>query len=282
MVSSCGQHQLPQLKATLSTEQPDTSTQSENKANPIRNKKLLLSGGVIVGGVATCLLVIKTKKICRGLFRKNKTAEHSVAEALAEIKKLEEELEHVNASHGRLYEKHLNLQKETSSYLGRQANINGDMFEYVSTKEIPLILHKQGIKVKETIQNVKGQYKNSDKKIVHFEIDAIFLTEDSAYFLEAKTQLHRSHVDKLANHIDNFDKARFDHQQISEKINAKQMKGIITYIFDSKMPRDLSEHGKSASDYAQGAHDTAAIRILNWKEFNNKDLANLAESSVTQ
>lgn len=264
-LSGCGQY-LP--KSKLSSRLTSAPSADDSEKLPSNKKKaLLVAGGVAVGGIAaTCLLIVKTKKVCRGLLRQHDKPDSRVAEALAEIKHLKQELEHTQASHGRLYEKHLKLEKETSVYLGRQANVNGLALEYVSTKEVPLILRKLGIKVQETIQNVNGQYRNSDKGIVHFEIDAIFLTKDRAYFLEAKTNLHRAHVEKFSNHIANFNQATFDHPQVSEKLMDKEMKGVMTYIFDSNMPKDMVNQGKSASDYARKTHGIDTFRIFSWKE----------------
>ena len=264
-LSGCGQYSP---ESNLSSRLASAPSADDSKKVPnSRKKALLVAGGVAVGGVAaTCLLIVKTKKVCQGLLRQQDKTDPRVAEALAEIKHLKQELEHTQASHGRLYEKHLKLEKETTVYLGRQANVNGLTLEYVSTKEVPLILRKMGVKVEETIQNVIGRYRNSDKGIVNFEIDAIFLTKDRAYFLEAKTQLSRSQVDKFSNHIANFNQATFDHPQISEKLADKEMRGVMTYVFDSNMPRDMAHQGKSASDYARKTHGIDTFRIFSWKE----------------
>ena len=274
LLAGCGQYPS---ESTVSSKSSHVNN-SENKPKPNHRKKLLVSGGIIVGGVAaTCLFIVKTKKICRGLFRKHNKVEHNASEALATTKDIKKELKYLQASYGRLYEKHLELEKQTNVFLGRQANTNGMFLEYVSAKEVPLILKEMGIQVLETLQSVKGLYRSNDKNIVQFEIDAIFITKDSAYFLEAKTNLNKAQVDKFANHISHFNKAKFDHPQISEKLASKEAKGIITYVFDSKMSNMTSQQGKSASTYAHKTHGITTFHIFSWKEF--KTLKNLTQDT---
>lgn len=249
-----------------------------------KHREIISKGAVVLAGVtvAACLLIPKVRKTCadaidlHGVKNRGKNLELEQHQLRKEISRLRENSEEVVA---RLGQNVTDLENQLKEMRGRQANFNGFAFETNTFEAISKIIHDlyEGVIIKKTLRNMEGSYTQQNGRNKAFEIDAIAISDEHVFIIEAKTKLKHKHVDTLVNLLENFPKFEFNDRGLKNELIGKKVYGGISFISDSKRPFDGIITTRVASKYARNEGRLLTISRLNTNRSAPTTLAKLRD-----
>ena len=262
-MSSCG---LPDPAAQLQGE-----TEPPEEKPPASWQRQVGQGTLVVGGVvvASCLLVVKMRKLCTRIVMP-KQAKHLSPQMDEVALAADAQLQHYGEKISQLQDEVTTLRRESKKLhnfvhaaAGRQANLNGAFFEHSTEhalyKIIPNLYKSE--KVKKIFRNIEGYLSSPYGKNKNFEIDAIVITAERVFAIETKVTLTRKAVDHFVTLLKKFPRLKFTNDEINVAVQNKSVHGGFSYQFDSKLNLDAASTARSASDYAR-EHNLLTIPSL--------------------
>ena len=281
LVSSCG---LPDPVAQWhsdreSAPEEDTHDRWQKRA---KQSALVVSGAL----VASCLLVIKVRKLCVRIVapeRVRNVTPSSVDEAT--LLSMLQSQQRSTSEIALLHEELAVLRKEYEEFHdyiqssnGRLANVIGALFENDTVEALPKIISDlyKGEHAK-VVRNVEGSFSTVRGKIKYFEIDAMAITNKRVLVIETKVTMKRKDVERLNMLLENFHHIRFTDPRLNTVLRHKRVHGGLSYLFDHKLAPDSGMQAKSAANYAHQHHGLLTIPRLMSNKVHPQQVEKLRE-----